>query len=92
MRGTGKAMVPVPEMAAFAERDGVVFVAHAVGHANRSASVERPFDCIEHHVRAGREFRDVAHLNRDARAWCDRVNGTRTSHWHASPRELFAAA
>ena len=91
LRGTGKEMVPVPEMAAFAERYGFVFVAHEVGHANRSARVERPFDFIEHNFLAGREFRDVAHLNRDARAWCDRVNGTRKRHLHASPRELFAA-
>jgi len=91
LRGTGKEMVPVPEMAAFAERYGFVFVAHEVGHANRSARVERPFDFIEHNFLAGREFRDFAHLNRDALAWCDRVNGTRKRHLQASPRELFAA-
>ena len=76
LRGTGKEMVPVPEMAAFGERYGFEFVAHEVGDANRSARVERPFDFIEHNFLAGREFRDFAHLNREARAWCERVNGT----------------
>jgi hypothetical protein len=42
LRGTGREMVPVPEMAAFAERFGFQFVAHAIGNANRSARVERP--------------------------------------------------
>ena len=37
LRGTGREMVPVPEMAAFAERFGFCFVAHERGHANRSA-------------------------------------------------------
>src|SRR6267378_1742231 len=37
LRGTGREMVPVPEMAAFAERFGFRFVAHERGDANRSA-------------------------------------------------------
>ena len=36
LRGTGRDMVPVPEMAAFSERFGFALVAHAIGHANRS--------------------------------------------------------
>ena len=32
LRGTGRDMVPVPEMAAFAERFGFRFVAHQVAH------------------------------------------------------------
>jgi hypothetical protein len=43
LQGSGAAMVPVPEMEAFAERFGFVFKAHAIGHANRSARVERNF-------------------------------------------------
>jgi hypothetical protein len=35
--GSGRDMVPVPEMAAFGERFGFEFRAHAIGHANRSA-------------------------------------------------------
>jgi hypothetical protein len=37
LRATGREMVPVPEMAAFAERFGFRFVAHERGHANLSA-------------------------------------------------------
>ena len=39
LRGTGKDMVPVPEMAAFAERFGFQFAAHERGDADRSARV-----------------------------------------------------
>ncbi|HUX44674.1 MAG TPA: hypothetical protein VMV57_07990, partial [Terracidiphilus sp.] len=54
LRGTGRAMVPVPEMAAFAERYGFQFAAHELGDANRSAHVERQFDHIENNFLAGR--------------------------------------
>jgi transposase len=90
MSGTGRDMVPVPEMVAFAARFGSVFAAHEKGDANRSARVERPFDYIDNNFLAGREFSDWAHLNREARAWCDKVNATPKRHLHASPRELFA--
>ena len=43
LRGTGREMIPVPEMEAFADRLGFRFVAHERGDANRSARVERPF-------------------------------------------------
>ncbi len=42
LRGTGRDMIPVPEMDAFAERFGFRFVAHERGDANRSGRVERP--------------------------------------------------
>jgi transposase len=90
LSGTGKDMVPVPEMAAFAERFGSAFAAHEKGDANRSAHVERSFDFIDNNFLAGREFTDWAHLNLAARAWCDKVNATPKRHLHASPRELFA--
>jgi transposase len=90
LSGTGADMVPVPEMAAFAARFGSVFAAHEKGDANRSAHVERSFDHIENNFLAGREFTDWAHLNREARAWCDKVNAAQKRHLHASPRELFA--
>jgi transposase len=89
--GTGARMVPVPEMAAFAERFAFAFRAHEKGDANRSARVERPFHFIEHNFLAGRTFADLADLNAQARAWCDKVNATHKDHLHASPRELFAA-
>lgn len=90
LRGTGAEMVPVPEMAAFAERFGFEFAAHEKGDADRSARVERPFHYVEHNFLAGREFTDLAHANREARAWCERVNATRRRHLHAAPRDLFA--
>ncbi len=90
LRGTGRDMVPVPEMAAFAERFGFHFVAHERGDANRSARVERPFHFIENNFLAGRTFSTWDDLNRQARQWCDRVNSTYKKHLHAVPRELFA--
>jgi hypothetical protein len=88
--GTGREMVPAPEMAAFGERFGFRFVAHEVGHANRSARVERPFWFIENNFLAGRTFSSWQDLNQQARAWCDRVNTTYKKHIRAVPRELFA--
>jgi len=89
LRGTGREMVPVPEMAAFAERFGFRFVAHERGDANRSARVERPFSFIENNFLAGRTFTSWEDLNRQARQWCDRVNATYKKHLRAVPRELF---
>jgi hypothetical protein len=90
LRGTGRDMVAVPEMTAFAERFGFHFVAHEVGHANRSARVERPFWFIENNFLAGRTFSSWEDLNQQARQWCDKVNSTYKKHIHAVPRELFA--
>jgi len=90
LKGTGHDMVPVPEMAAFAERYGFRFQAHAIGNANRSARVERSFRYIETNFLAGRSFRDWAHANRQARQWCDKVNARFRDDLKASPRELFA--
>jgi transposase len=87
--GTGRQMVPVPEMAAFAERFGFRFQAHERGDANRSGRVERPFHFIEHNFLAGRSFAGWSDLNQQARQWCDRVNATYKKHIRAIPRELF---
>jgi hypothetical protein len=89
--GSGRTMVPAPEMTAFSERFGFQFKAHAIGNANRSARVERPFHYIENNFFAGRTFTSFEDLNAQARAWCDKVNATLKRHLHASPRELFAA-
>jgi transposase len=91
LHGTGRAMVPVPEMAAFAERCGFTFRAHEKGDANRSARVERPFRFVEENFLVGRTFTDWADLNRQAIAWCDTVNAAFNRHLHASHRDLFAA-
>jgi len=90
LRGTGREMIPVPEMAGFAERMGFRFVAHERGDANRSARVERPFWFIENNFLAGRAFAGWDDLNQQARQWCDRVNATYKKHIRAIPRELFA--
>ncbi len=90
LRGTGREMIPVPEMVAFAERFSFRFVAHELGHANRSARVERPFWFIERNYLAGRTFASWEDLNQQARQWCDKVNATYKKHIRAVPRELFA--
>lgn len=90
LRGSGRDMVPVPEMAAFGERFGFHFVAHAIGNANRSARVERPFRFIEGNFLAGRSFLSWEDLNQRAREWCDKVNATYKKHIRAVPGELFA--
>lgn len=90
LRGTGREMIAVPEMTAFAERFGFRFVAHERGDANRSARVERPFSFIENNFMAGRTFSSWEDLNLQARQWCDRVNSTYKKHLRAVPRELFA--
>jgi transposase len=91
LSGTGRDMVPTAEMAAFAERFGFAFQAHAVGDANRSAKVERGFHYIENNFLAGRSFENWSTLNAEALAWCERVNARRRRELHASPRELFAS-
>jgi hypothetical protein len=90
LRGTGREMIAVPEMEAFAERFGFQFVAHERGDANRSARVERPFHFVEHNFLAGRTFASWEDLNQQARQWCDKVNATYKKHIRALPRELFA--
>src|SRR5580658_5103367 len=88
--GAGKHAVIAPEMVAFAKRFGFVFAAHELGDANRSARVERPFHHIENNFYAGRVFADMADLNAQLRAWCERVNGTTKRALQAKPIELFA--
>ena len=89
LRGTGRDMVPVPEMAAFGERYDFKFAAHEKGDANRSARVERPFHFIENNFLAGRSFRDLEDANLEAKSWCDRVNAGYKHHLKASPRDLY---
>jgi len=90
LRGTGAEMIPVPEMAAFAERLGFRFQAHAVGDANRSAHVERLFHHVETNFLAGRSFQDWNDLNQQARRWCDQVNASYKRHLKAKPIDLYA--
>lgn len=92
--GTGKDMVPAATMAALAKRFQFSFAAHEVGHADRSARVERNFHYIETNAYPGRTFESVPDLNRQLVEWCDKVN-RRPRRLHgevkAVPMELFAA-
>lgn len=89
-QGSGRKMIPAPEMAAFAERFGFSFAAHAPGDANRSAHVERGFDYVERNFIPGRTFADFADLNAQARAWCERVHERRHDTLKARPIDVFA--
>jgi hypothetical protein len=88
--GSGASMIPAPEMAAFAERFGFRFIAHAIGDANRSARVEAPFHRIERGFLLGQEFADWAALNAAARTTCEVWNSKHSNKLHGSRRELFA--
>ena len=68
--GSGEDAVMAPEMEAFGQIFGFEFVAHAVGDANRSARVERPFYYVEKNFLPGRRFDSWEDLNVQARAWC----------------------
>jgi len=46
---------------------------------------------VDNNFLAGREFEDFADANRQAVAWCDKVNGIHRKHLHASARELLAS-
>ena len=65
-------------------------MAQAIGNANRSGRVERPFHFIEGNFLAGRSFSSWEDLSQLARQWCDKVNSTYKKHIRAVPRELYA--
>jgi transposase len=88
--GSGKNMVPAPEMAAFAERYGFEFAAHELGDPDRKSRVEGPFKFIERNFIPGRRFVDWADLNAQAKGWCDKVNATYKKHIRAIPMDLYA--
>ncbi len=90
LKGTGKSMVPVPEMATFAQRYGSEFEAHEVGDANRSSRVEGTLGFIQRNFFVGRTFCDWNDLNAQGRDWCDKVNGSYKRHLRAVPTELYA--
>ena len=75
--GSGADAVMAPEMEAFAQIFGFEFIAHAIGDANRSARVERPFYFAERNFLPGRRFDSRADLNRQARAWCEHTANQR---------------
>jgi transposase len=69
--GSGPDAIIAPEMVAFGELFGVVFIPHAIMHSDRKARVERPFAYAENNFLAGRTFRDWVDLNAQARTWCE---------------------
>lgn len=75
--GSGDDATIAPEMRAFAEAYGVTFRAHAVGHADRSARVERPFSYVERNFLAARRFEDFDDLNAQALCWCNEVTNAK---------------
>ena len=90
--GTGKYAQVSPEMEAFEKRFGFNFLAHELGHADRSGKVERDFWYVERNFLAGRTFKDDEDLNRQAQTWLEeKADVRRLRELGASPRELFAA-
>ena len=72
--GTGPEAEPAPEIRQFEKVFGTRFEAHHVGHADRKARIERPFDYIRKNFLVGRTFNDWDDLNRQAREWCVNVS------------------
>ena len=71
--GSGPEAVIAPEMQAFGEHFGMTFIAHAVGHADRKAHVERLFSYVENNFLPARHFSDWYDLNHQAQQWCEQV-------------------
>jgi len=88
--GAGPNAQVAPEMEAFEKRFGFHFYAHALGHADRSGKVERPFHYIEHNFLVGRRFKDDADLNAQALHWVtEKANKRILREFKSSPNELF---
>jgi hypothetical protein len=75
--GSAADAVMAPEMEAFGQIFGFEFVAHAIGDANRSARVERPFYFVERNFLPARRFNDWEDLNAQARTWCEHTANQR---------------
>lgn len=71
--GSGPDALIAPEMEAIGAIYGLRFAPHAIGHADRSALVERNFHYIEHGFLPGKNFATWQALNAAARNWCDQV-------------------
>jgi transposase len=89
--GTGRLAEVAPEVEAFEKRFGFKFLAHELGHKERSGKIERRFHYIEHNFLVGRVFKDDDDLNRQALEWLEKANRRRLRELQATPIELFAA-
>jgi hypothetical protein len=88
--GSGSSAVMHPEMVAFARNYGYIWVAHALGHANRKAGKERNFYTVETNFLPGREFGSLDDLNEQALQWATvRYAQRPQSHTKLIPLELF---
>ena len=75
--GSGANATIAPEMVIFSRMFAFEFMAHRIGHADRKAFVERPFDYIEKNFLVGRTFDDWKDLNRQAKHWCIEVSNAK---------------
>jgi transposase len=89
--GTGHLAEMAPEVEAFEKRFSFKFLAHELGHKERSGKIERPFHYIEHNFLVGRVFKDDEDLNRQALEWLEKANRRQLRELKARPIELFAA-
>ena len=71
--GSGADAVFSTEMETFAHFYGFEFFAHAIGHADRKAPVERSFHFSENNFEAGRTFTSWDDLNQQAITWCHKL-------------------
>lgn len=71
--GSGSDAVITSEMKIFGQLYGFQFIAHAVGHPDRKAHVERIFHYAEKNFLAGRNFTSWQDLNQQAIHWCDQI-------------------
>jgi transposase len=68
--GSGSNALIAPEMVMFLQFFGSHFIAHAIGHSDRKARVERPFFFVERNFIPGRRFESIDDLNQQALKWC----------------------
>ncbi|MFH1724220.1 MAG: IS21 family transposase [Elusimicrobiota bacterium] len=89
--GSGSRARMAAEVEAFEERFGFRFLAHEIMHSDRKGKVENPFGWVQRNLLVGRQFKDLADLNRQALEWCERGRRKVKRELKASPLELFAA-
>jgi len=89
--GSGQRAKMAAEVEAFEERFGFRFLAHEIMHSDRKGKVENPFGWVQRNFLVGRQFTDLADLNRQALEWCERGRRKVKRELKASPLELFAA-
>jgi transposase len=91
IRGAGCYAGIARDMAMFARAFNIEFFAHAVGHCNRKARVERPFHFVERNFLAGRTFKDWEDLNQQALDWCCNVSNRKPKRTlqERTPEEVY---